>query len=228
MLDLYSPPYNARYPVICRDEPPKPRRPTSDRRSRRDRDALPLTTTHTCGTVPAPSGYSWNRWARGARPTPPPGVRAWTGRTIKSLADPPRYRQAARLIRVCDKRPCASLPTRRPEQVSRKERIRSHWVSVIGGHPRANTQRARLAGRITEGAQDVQGTGPRGRRGSNKGTAWPPATTNTRNSAWVFGIWRQIGSGCNPKPTRPNISHALSIQRFPSAPITAGILRCRT
>ena len=41
--------------------------------------------------------------------------------------------------------------------------------------------------------------------GSNTGAAWPPVTPHTRNGAWVFGIWRQLGSGYNPKPTRPNV-----------------------
>ena len=49
---------------------------------------------NTCGAAPAPSGCSWNRWASGARP--------WTGRTGKAIADHPRYRQAERLILVCD------------------------------------------------------------------------------------------------------------------------------
>ena len=41
--------------------------------------------------------------------------------------------------------------------------------------------------------------------GSNKGAAWPPTTTNTRSGSWVSCTWRQLGSGCNPKPTRPNV-----------------------
>ena len=31
--------------------------------------------------------------------------------------------------------------------------------------------------------------------GSNHGAAWPPATTNTRSGAWVFGTGRRLGSG---------------------------------
>ena len=40
--------------------------------------------------------------------------------------------------------------------------------------------------------------------GSNKDAAWPPATTHARNGAWVFCTWRRLGSGRNPKPTRPS------------------------
>ena len=115
------------------------------------------------------------------------------------------------------KTPCASLPTRRPEQVSSKERIRSHWVSVIGGRPRENTPR--VAGReANRGRAGCPRNGASG--GSNQGSAWPPATTHTRNGAGIFRTWRRLGSGCNPKPIRPKPlapQDAQSISTLPNA-----------
>ena len=99
--------------------------------------------------------------------------------------------------RFHERRPCASLPTRRPEQVSSKERIRSHWVSVIGGRPRANTPR--VAGREAN-----RGRAGCPRNGASGARTRPPAMTHTRNGAGVFRTWRRLGSGCNPKPIRPN------------------------
>ena len=94
VLGLYSQPYDARYPVIGRDEQPKPRRA---------RNASPPTTTHTCGAAPAPSwlcveSLDPRRTANAtARRT---GV-DWA-RPVQALANHPRDRQAKRLIRVCD------------------------------------------------------------------------------------------------------------------------------
>ncbi len=61
VLDLYCQPYDARDPVICMDEQPNSGCPKRGRRSPRNRDGPPPTTTNTCGTAPAPSGCSWSR-----------------------------------------------------------------------------------------------------------------------------------------------------------------------
>ena len=94
VLGLYSQPYDARYPVIGRDEQPKPRRA---------RDASPPTTTHTCGAAPAPSWLyveSLDPWRTANATARRTGV-DWA-RPVQALADHPRDRQAKRLIRVCD------------------------------------------------------------------------------------------------------------------------------
>ena len=48
-LDLYGQPYDTRYPGLCRDEPPKPRRAAT--RTPQPADTPPPTHTHTCGTA---------------------------------------------------------------------------------------------------------------------------------------------------------------------------------
>ena len=90
--DRYSRPRDACYPVICRDEQPKPLR-ADQRPSQPARPDHPATYDYEyvrCGTCTI-----WmfvDRWASGARPTPPRGARTWTGRTGKAIADHPRYR----------------------------------------------------------------------------------------------------------------------------------------
>ena len=80
VLDLYSRPYDARYPVICLDEQPKSLR--ADKRP-----PPPARPGHLAAYAyayarrgPCTLCCSRSRWANGARPTLPPGARAWTGR----------------------------------------------------------------------------------------------------------------------------------------------------
>ena len=103
VLDLYSQPYDARYPVICMDEQPKPLR--ADKRTPQPaRPGRPATydyeyvrrVTCTLWMFVEPLGQ-WRTANATARRT---GV-DWA-RQVKALADHPRYRQAERLILVCD------------------------------------------------------------------------------------------------------------------------------
>ena len=103
MLDLYRRPYDARYPVICRDEQPKPLR--ADKRVPQPaRPGRPATCdyeyvrrgTCTLWMFVEPLGQ-WRTANATARRT---GV-DWAHQ-VKALADHPRDRQAERLILVCD------------------------------------------------------------------------------------------------------------------------------
>ena len=97
--DLYSQLYDARYPVICRDKPPKPRRATQWT-PQPARPGCPATYDYayvrrnpcTLWLCVEPLG----RW-RTARRTA-----VDRARQVQAIADHPRYRQAERLIRVCD------------------------------------------------------------------------------------------------------------------------------
>ena len=103
VLDLYSQPYDARYPVICMDEPPKPLR--ADKRTLQPaRPGRPATYDYeyvrrgpcTLWLCVEPLG-PWRTAHATARRT---GV-DWA-RQVQALADHPRDRQAERLILVCD------------------------------------------------------------------------------------------------------------------------------
>ena len=102
-LHFYRRPYDARYPVICRDEQPKPLR--SDKRpSQPARPGYPATYdyayvrhgTCTLWMFGEPLGL-WRTVHATARRT----AGDWA-HPVKALADHPRDRHAERLIRVCD------------------------------------------------------------------------------------------------------------------------------
>ena len=104
VLDRYSRPYDARYPVICRDEHAKRLR-ADTRPSQPSRPGHPATYdyeyvrcgTCTIGIFVEPLGQ-WRTANATARRTGP-----WTGRTkSRSLVDHPRDREAERRILVCD------------------------------------------------------------------------------------------------------------------------------
>ena len=99
--DLYSQPCAARYPVLCRDEQPQPRRadPRMPQPARPGRPAIYdyAYARHGSGAVWAVRGTAGSPW-RTAYAT----AQAWTGRAPSTpVADHPRYRQAERLTRVC-------------------------------------------------------------------------------------------------------------------------------
>ena len=96
MGDLYNQPYAARYPVIYRDEPPQPRR-ADQRTPQSARPGRPVTCDYAYVRRPETLGPWRTAHATHARA---PGV-DWA-HPVQALADHPRARQAARLIRVCD------------------------------------------------------------------------------------------------------------------------------
>ena len=95
VLDLYSQPCDARYPVICMDEQPQPLR--ADKRPPQPaRPGHPTTYAYAyvrCGTC-----ILWMF----VEPLAPWRTAVDWVRQVKALADHPRYRLAERLIRVCD------------------------------------------------------------------------------------------------------------------------------
>ncbi len=100
VLDFYRRLYDARYPVICRDEHAQPLRADT----RPSQPARPATYDYAyvrCGACTVwmfvePLG-PWRTANATARRT----AVGWAHQ-VKALADHPRYRQAERLIRVCD------------------------------------------------------------------------------------------------------------------------------
>ena len=103
VLDLYGQPYDARYPVICMDEQPKQLRAET----RTPRPAQPgRPATYDYEYVRRGSCTVWlfveplGPW-RTAHATARRTAVDWAHQ-VKALADHPRYRQAERLIRVCD------------------------------------------------------------------------------------------------------------------------------
>ena len=103
VLDLYCQPYDARYPVICMDEQPK----QLLAETRTPRPAQPgRPATYDYEYVRHGSCTVWlfveplGQW-RTANATARRTAVDWAHQ-VKALADHPRYRQAERLILVCD------------------------------------------------------------------------------------------------------------------------------
>ena len=101
--ELYSRPYDARPPVICRDEQPKPLR-ADQRTPRPARPGRPA--TYDYAYVRHGSCTVWlfveplGRWRTAHATARRTGV-DWAHQ-VKAVADHPRYRQAEYLTRVCD------------------------------------------------------------------------------------------------------------------------------
>lgn len=75
--------------------------------------------------------------------------------TLPVRGRPPTPVRAIQHSAVMQRRQRVSLPTYITDQISGKDRIRSHWVAVIGGYPRGDGRRSN-SWRITTGTPDAQ------------------------------------------------------------------------
>ncbi len=103
VLNRYRRPYDARYPVLCRDEPPNPLR--ADKRPLQPaRPGRPAAYDYayvrcgpcTIGMFAEPLGQRRTAHATARR------TAVDRAHPVKALVDHPRDREAERLIRVCD------------------------------------------------------------------------------------------------------------------------------
>ena len=131
MLDLYRRLYDARYPVICRDEQPKSLR--ADKwPSQPARPGHPATYNYEyvrCGTYTIWMFVELLGQWRTANATARRTAVDWAHQ-VKALADHPRYRHAERLILVCDNLNThayasffRAFPTAEAERLARRVRL---------------------------------------------------------------------------------------------------------
>ncbi len=194
VLNCYSRPYDARYPVICMDEqskslrankwPPQPARP-----------GHPATYDYEyvrCGTCTIwmfvePLGQ-WRTATATARRT----AVDWAHQ-VKALVDHPRYRQAERLILVCDNLNThayasffRAFPTAEAERLVRRVQLlftprHGSWLNMAEPELSVLTRQALSPRMATQDAVHAQVTAwAEARNAAQKGINWQFRTADAR------------------------------------------------